>query len=83
MTSILSQEKRVSNVTSSNAIITRSKNICEFFFPFAESTWNLEYFERKDEPQSLFVSEIKDCKKRSYLNAQKAPCQNVYGQSTS
>ena len=32
----------------------------------------MEYFEKKDEPQILFVSDIIDCKKRGYLNAQKA-----------
>ena len=38
--------------------------------------------EKQDEPQRLFLSEIIDSKKWGYLNAQKAPCQNTYGQST-
>ena len=37
--------------------------------------------EKKDERQRLFVSEIIDCKKRVYLNAEKAPSQNTYGHS--
>ena len=45
-----------------------------FFYPFSKSKKNWECFEKKDEPQRLFRSEIIDCKKESYLNAQKAPC---------
>ena len=51
-----------------------------FFSAFPESTSNYEYFHHKDEPQGLFVSEIIDCKNRGYLNVEKAPCQNSYGQ---
>ena len=40
----------------------------------------MKYFEKKDEPQRLFCSEIIDCKRLGYLNAEKAPCQNTYGQ---
>ena len=54
----------------------------EFFFPFPESTWNLECIDQKVQLQRLFLSEIIDWKKRSSLNAQEAPCQNTYGQST-
>ena len=43
---------------------------------------NLEYFEKKDRRERFFFSEITDCKKRSYFNAQKAQCQNTFGQST-
>ena len=38
--------------------------------------------EKQNEPLRLFLSEIIDSKKWGYLNAQKAPCQNTYGQST-
>ena len=58
------------------------KNYSEFFSAFRQSTYNLKYFEKNDDPQRLFVSEIKDCKKRGCLNAKKSPCQNSYGQST-
>ena len=37
----------------------------EAFFAFLESTKKFEYFERKDEPQRLFISEIIDRKKLS------------------
>ena len=40
----------------------------------------MEDFEEKDEPQGLFVSEIIDWKKRGYLNAERAKCQNTYVQ---
>ena len=36
---------------------------------FTESTSNLKYFEKKDEPQKSSVSEIIDCKKGGYFNA--------------
>ena len=48
------------------------KIFSQFFSPFPESTWNLEYFQKKDEFQNLFVSEIIDCRKRGYLNAAKS-----------
>ena len=39
------------------------KIFSEFFSAFPKSPYNLEYFEKKDEPQRLFVSEIRDFKK--------------------
>ena len=45
------------------------KIFSDFFSAFTESTSNLKYFEEKDEPQRLFVSEIIDCKMRGYFNA--------------
>ena len=48
------------------------KEFSAFFSGFPVSTWNLEYFEIKPEPQRWFFSEIIDWKKRTYLNAQKA-----------
>ena len=41
-----------------------------FFFVFPESKSNLQYFETKDEPQNLLVSEIIDSKKRGYFYRQ-------------
>ena len=61
---------------------SNQKIIFKFFSAFPESTQNLEYFATKHESGGLFVSEIIDCKKRGYLNAQKATDQNTYGQST-
>ena len=43
-----------------------------FFIAFLKSTLNLEYFERKDQSQSLSIKEIINCKTGSYLNVQKA-----------
>ena len=60
----------------------KQKRFSEFSSAFPKSTLNLEYFERKDEPRRLFVSEILDFKKPSYLNAKKSACQNTYRQST-
>ena len=39
----------------------------EFFYAFPEFKSKPDHFEKKDEPQRLFVSEIIDCKKPSYL----------------
>ena len=58
------------------------KIFSEFFSGLPDSAWNWEYFEKKDESQTLFVSDIIDYKKWGYLNAQKAQCQNTYGQWT-
>ena len=33
-----------------------------------ESTLNLEYFEKKDQPHSLGITEINNCKRTSYLS---------------
>ena len=58
------------------------KQSSELFSAFPKYTKILEYFQKKVEPQTLFPSEIIDWKKPSYLNAQKAPCENTYWQST-
>ena len=71
------------NVTNSNAIISEPKKISDFFSSSPESTSNFEYFQKKLEPQRLFLTESIDWKLRSYLNAQKTPCQITYGESTS
>ena len=57
------------------------KNFSECFSSFPQSTYNLKYFENKDDPQRLLLSQIIDTKMRGYLNGKKAPCQNTYGQS--
>ena len=65
------------------------KLFCEFFFfffyLFCIFGIYMKYgilWKKKDEPRSLLVSEIKDYKKRGYLNPQKAMCHNTYGQWT-
>ena len=42
--------------------------ISQFFCKFLKSTSNFEDFEKRDELRSWFFPEIKDCKKRDYLN---------------
>ena len=39
---------------------------------FLKSTLNLEYFEKKDQSDSLSITEIINCETGSYLNVQKA-----------
>ena len=60
----------------------KPKLFSQIFYLFRKYTLNFEHFERKDEPHSCCISEITDCKKRGYLNAEKASCQNTYGQPT-
>ena len=53
-----------------------------FFSKLPKSTLNFEVFEKNQEPHSLFIAEIIDCKKRCYLNTLKVPHPNTYGEST-
>ena len=59
------------------------KHFLNFLLHFQNlhKSWILR--QKKNETPRLFGSEIIDCKKRSYLNAQKTLCQDTYGQSTS
>ena len=41
----------------------------QFFSALLKSKSNFEPFEKNDEPQSLCISEIIDCKISAYLNA--------------
>ena len=43
-----------------------------FFIAFLKSTLNFEYLEKKDQSQSLTITEIINCETGSYLNVQKA-----------
>ena len=78
MTSIVSQQKRVFNATIQMLLSQKKSIFYQLLSVFPEYTQNLEYFEKKDEPLKLFVSQIIDCKKRGYLNAEKANCQNTH-----
>ena len=48
------------------------KTCSTFFIAFLKSTLNLEYFEKKDQSQSLSITEIINCERGRYLNVQKA-----------
>ena len=48
------------------------KTSSPFFIAFLKSTLNFEYFEKKDQSQSLSITEIITCETGSYLNVQKA-----------
>ena len=47
------------------------KKISQIFSAFVESRKKLQYFQKNVAPQSWFLFQIIDWKKRSYLNAQK------------
>ena len=59
-------------ITGSNEDISETENFFSIFKPFLKSTLNLEYFERKDQSQSLSIREIINCETGSYLNVQTA-----------
>ena len=40
------------------------KTFTEFFSAFSKSRLNFEYFQKKDDAHSLFISEATACKKR-------------------
>ena len=52
--------------TPKNVVRYMSKNsrFSQFFLGFPKSTLNFEHFQKKDDPHSLFISEITHSKKR-------------------
>ena len=58
--------------TSSKAAISETEHFFWIFIAFKKFTLNLEYFEKKDQCQSLSITEIINCETGSYLNVQKA-----------
>ena len=48
------------------------KTCSRFFIAFLKSTLNFEYLEKKDQSQSLSITEIINCETGSYLNVEKA-----------
>ena len=53
-------------------ISRKLKTFSLFLNAFLKSPLNLEYLERKDQSQSLSITEIINCETGSYLNVQKA-----------
>ena len=47
-------------------ISTKAKTFSRFFIASMKSTLNSEYFEKKDQSQSLSITEIIDCETGSY-----------------
>ena len=63
--------------------ISRKLATCfRFFTAFLKYTLNLEYFERKDQSQSLSITEIINFEISSYLNVQKAMFHATLPQTT-
>ena len=48
------------------------KTCSRFFIAFLKSRLNFEYLEKKDQSQSLTITEIINCETGSYLNVQEA-----------
>ena len=48
------------------------KTCARVFIAFLKSTLNIEYLEKKDQSQSLSITEINNCETGSYFNVQKA-----------
>ena len=53
-------------------IYRKLKTFSEFLIAFLKSTLNIKYFERKDQSQSLSITEIINCETGRYLIVQKA-----------
>ena len=47
------------------------KTCSRFFIAFQKSTLNLEYLEKKNQSQSLSITDIFNCETVTYLNVQK------------
>ena len=46
--------------------VSKNKTLfSEFLYVFLKSRLTFEHFEKKDDPQSLCISEITDCKRRA------------------
>ena len=58
--------------TSSKANISETENFFWIFSCVSEIYVKFEYFEKKDQSQSLSITEIINCETGSYLNVQKA-----------
>ena len=63
-------------------ICPKLNTFSEFFIAFQKSTLNLEYFQRKDQSDSLSITEIINCETGSYLNLQKAIFHATLGKVT-
>ena len=68
--------------TSSKEKFSESEGFFWTFYGFLKSTLNLEYFEPKDQSQSLIITEIINCETGSYLNVRKAMCHARFWQIT-
>ena len=53
-------------------ISRKLKIFSRFFIAFPKSTLNLKYFERKDQSQSLSITQIIICETGCFLNVQNA-----------
>ena len=60
----------------------KRKTFSEFFTPFLKSTSIFEYFDEKDDPHRLYISEITECERRGKINVQKSPFENILRQLT-
>ena len=63
-------------------ISRKLKTFSPFVIAFLKSTLNLMYFERKDQSQSLTITEINNCETGSYLNVQGAIFHTTLRQAT-
>ena len=55
----------------------KQKTFSGFFIAFLKITWNLEHFQKKDEYNSLIISEIIDTETRGYLKDKKVLLENT------
>ena len=71
--------RRYLKETCSSAIIWKTENIFfEIFLAFSESSQKFVHFEKKDQLDSLNLSEIIDSEKCVYLNAQSSGFRTLF-----
>ena len=58
------------------------KTCSQFFITFLKPTLNFEYLEKKDQSQSLSITEIINCETGNYLNVQKTIFHATFHQIT-
>ena len=63
-------------------ISRKLKTFSRFFIAFLESILNLEHFQKKDQSQSLSITEIGNCQTGRYLNVKKAIFHTTLRQTT-
>ena len=52
--------------------MSETENCSRLFIAFLKSASNFDYLEKKDQSQSLTITEIINCETGSYLNVRKA-----------
>ena len=75
MTRILFRKKWEFNATNANNISKKLKMFSQFCTAFLKSRFSFGHFEEKDEPHSLYYSEVIDGERCGYVNVRRVTFQ--------